>query len=142
VAAATKRYPRLTFYEGNAEQSLPVPERSFDVVFSRAISHLHRSDLTTPETSTLARNLMRYVKADGQLLVSYFTKRDGGGTEGHYYHPVSDLVRLFEQAGGDVWRVDVVSNFVQIGVRHRGYQPPLKIGERLARRLSRTSRQA
>jgi SAM-dependent methyltransferase len=118
VAQARKRYPRLTFHEGNAEEALPVPERSFDVVFSRAITHLHRSDLTEPATLKMASNLMSYVKDDGQLLVSFFTKRDGGGTGRHHYHPVSDLVRLFEHAG-DVWRVDVVDNFVQIGVRHR-----------------------
>jgi len=132
VARARERYPKLSFYEGNAEETLPVPERSFDVVFSRAITHLHYPDLTAPGTLQMARNLMRYVKDDGQLLVSYFTKRDGGGTERHYYHPVSDLVRLFEQAG-DVWRVDVVGDFVQMGVRHRGSPLQPEWGERLGK---------
>jgi SAM-dependent methyltransferase len=133
VASAKERYPKLTFHEGNAEETLPVPERSFDVVFSRAITHLHKPDLTAQGTLQLAHNLMRYVNEDGQLLVSYFTKRDGGGTERHHYHPVSDLVRLFETAG-DVWRVDVVGDFVQIGVRHRGSPPAREWSERLVRK--------
>lgn len=112
------RYPHLTFQQGNAEEPLPVPEQSFDVVFSRGITHLHHDDLFTPQTEVMAANLMKYVNEDGQLLVSYFTKRDGGGTERHHYHPVSDLVRLFEIAG-DVRRVEVVNDFVQISVRHR-----------------------
>jgi len=133
VACAKERYPKLTFHIGNAEETLPVPKRSFDVVFSRAITHLHKPDLTGPGTVQLARNLMQYVNNDGQLLVSYFTKRDGGRTERHHYHPVSDLVRLFEIAG-DVWRVDVVGDFVQIGVRHRGSPPLRPWSERVARR--------
>jgi hypothetical protein len=52
------------------------------------------------------------------MLVSYYTRRDGRGPPRHRYHPVSDLVRLLEQAG-DVWRMDVVRDFVQIGLRHR-----------------------
>jgi SAM-dependent methyltransferase len=132
VAQAKARYPKLTFHQGNAEEALPVPDRSFDVVFSRAISHLHPADLTPPRTLQMAANLMRYVKDDGQLLVSYYTKRDGGGTKRHHYHPVSDLVRLFEQVG-DVWRVDVVDDFVQLGVRHRGSPPPRPWSERLGR---------
>ena len=59
---------------------------------------------------------MRYVKPNGLLLVSYFTERRGGGTPNHAYHPVSDLVRLFELAG-DVRKVEVVGDFVQLGVR-------------------------
>ena len=132
VAKARERYPRLTFDHGDAEQALPVPERSFDVVFSRAISHLHRPDLTEPATLQMAANLMRYVKDDGQLLVSYSTKRDGGGSGRHHYHRASDLVRLFEQVG-NVWRLDVVGDFVQIGVRHHGSPPRLGWGERLGR---------
>lgn len=134
VAKAKERYPKLTFQEGNAEATLPVPERSFDVVFSRSITHLHYPDLTTPRTLQMARNLMRYVNDNGQLLVSYYTKRDGGGTERHHYHPVSDLVRLFEHAG-DVWRVDVAGDFVRIGVRNRGFPPPAHWSEHLGRQV-------
>jgi SAM-dependent methyltransferase len=132
VAEARRRYPRLTFDQGDAEQPLPVPGRSFDVVFSRAISHLHRPDLTAPATLRMAANLMRYVRDDGQLLVSYSTKRDGGGSGGHHYHPASDLVRLFEQVG-DVWKVEVVGDFVQIGVRHQGSPQRFGLVERLGR---------
>ena len=78
---------------------------------------------------------MRYVAEDGQLLVSYFTKRSGGGPAQHHYHPVSDLVRLYEHAG-DVWRVDVVGDFVQIGVRHHGAPPVYSWTERAARTAS------
>ena len=117
IETAQQTYPKLTFQKGNAEKPLPFPEGSFDVVFSRAITHLHHEDLFTPGSMAMAKNLMSYVNDDGQLLVSYYTKRDGGGTERHHYHPVSDLVRLFESAG-DVRRVDVMGNFVQLSVRH------------------------
>jgi SAM-dependent methyltransferase len=118
VEAAKKSYPGLRFYEGNAEEPLPVPEASFDIVFSRGISHLHHKDLFRDASKKMARNLMRYVKPKGILLVSYYSKRDKGSTERHYYHPVSDMVRLFEEAG-DVRQLDVVNNFVQIGVWRR-----------------------
>ncbi len=87
VDAATTRYPLLTFQVGDAEESLPVPENSFDVVFSRGITHLHHRDLFTARSEKMATNFMKYVKDDGLLLVSYFTKRDSGGTERHHYHP-------------------------------------------------------
>ncbi len=117
VAVARDRYPHLEFYVGNAEMAFPT-EAAFDVVFCRAISHLHREDLSAEATHRLTANLMRHVAPSGTLLVSYYTKRDGSGTPHHHYHPVSDLIRLFE-AVGDVWRIDVVDDFVQLGVRHR-----------------------
>lgn len=118
VEAAKSRYPDIEFAVGNAEQDLPFAERSFDVVFSRGITHLHRPELFTDESIRMARNLMRYVAPGGLLLVSYYTKRDGSLATRHAQHPVSDLVKLFE-AGGDVFRVEVVGDFVQIGVQHR-----------------------
>ena len=117
VEIARKSFPNLHFAVGNAEEALPFEEGSFDVVFSRGISHLHRPDLFTEPSMVMARNLMKYVKPNGLMLVSYFTKRRGGGTPSHAYHPVSDLVRLFELAG-DVRKVEVVGDFVQLGVRH------------------------
>lgn len=117
VAVARDRYPHLEFSVGNAEMAFPT-EAPFDVVFCRAISHLHHQDLSRVATQKLTANLMRHVAPSGTLLVSYFTRRDGSGTPRHHYHPVSDLVCLFE-AVGDVWRVDVVDDFVQLGVRHR-----------------------
>jgi SAM-dependent methyltransferase len=117
VAVARDRYPHLEFYVGNAEMAFPT-EAPFDVVFCRAISHLHREDLSAVATQRLTANLMRHVAPSGTLLVSYYTKRDGSGTSHHHYHPVSDLVRLFE-AVGDVWRVDVVDDYVQLAVCHR-----------------------
>jgi len=118
IEMAQSRYTDLTFHQADAEGNLPFEERSFDVVFVRAITHLHHKNLMADNTKRLVANLMRYVAPSGQMLQSYYTKRDGGGTEYHHYHPVSDLVRLFEHAG-EVWRVDVVGDFVQVGVRHR-----------------------
>ena len=117
VSPSPRRNPHLEFYVSNAEMAFPT-EAPFDVVFCRAISHLHREDLSAEATHRLTANLMGHVAPSGTLLVSYYTKRDGSGTPHHHYHPVSDLVRLFE-AVGDVWRVDVVDDFVQLGVRHR-----------------------
>ncbi len=118
VEAARTSYPDLQFDVGNAEEPLPVGDAKFDVVFSRAITHLHRETLDRPGTYAMVANLMSYVAPKGQLLVSYYSKRDGGSTAHHHYHPVSDLVALYERVG-DVWHVDVVNNFVQLSVRHR-----------------------
>lgn len=119
VEAARRKYAGLEFSVGDAEQDLPFAKRSFDVVFSRGITHLHRPDLFTDASFRMARNLMRYVRPGGLLLVSYYTKRDGSQPARHAQHPVSDLVRLLESAG-DVFKVDVVDDFVQIGVRPLG----------------------
>jgi SAM-dependent methyltransferase len=118
VDVARSKYAGVDFAVGNAEEDLPFPDRSFDVAFSRGITHLHRSDLFRDASVRMARNLMRYVRPGGLLLVSYYTKRDGSEAAHHAQHPFSDLVRLFE-AVGDVFRVEVVDDYVQIGVQHR-----------------------
>lgn len=118
IEAAKRNHPRIPFAVGDAEQELPFAEASFDVVFSRGITHLHRADLFTDASFQMARNLMRYVRPGGLLLVSYYTKRDGSQVSRHAQHPVSDLVRLFE-AAGDVFKVEVVDHYVQIGVQRR-----------------------
>ena len=134
VAVARERYPHLEFYQGNAEMDFPT-EAPFDVVFCRAIyAHLHHEDLSRVATQRLTANLMRHVAPSGTLLVSYFTKRDGRGSARHHYHPVSDLVRLFE-AVGDVWRVDVVDDFVQLGVRHRAARRRSSLRSAVARSM-------
>jgi SAM-dependent methyltransferase len=117
VEVARNRYPGIEFLVGDAEAELPVEEHGFDVVFSRGISHLHHVDLVTDSSLRMARNLMRYVRPGGLLLVSYNTRRDGSRAPRHAHHPVSDLVRLFESAG-DVCKVEVVGSYVQIGVQH------------------------
>jgi hypothetical protein len=62
---------------------------------------------------------MALLVPDGVLLASYHTTRDGGVVHGRTLHPVSALVRLLEH-GGAPYRVEVVGNYVQIGVEHRG----------------------
>ena len=62
---------------------------------------------------------MALLAPGGVLLASYHTTRDGGTIHGRTYHPVSALVRLLEH-GGDPFRVELVGNYVQIGVSHRG----------------------
>jgi hypothetical protein len=88
-------------------------------VFSRGITHLHQANLFTERSDRMVRNLMRYVRPGGLLLVSYFTLRDGTmAPSGHHAnHRLSDLVKLFEPAG-DVFHVATFENFVQIGVQH------------------------
>ena len=138
IDTAWQRYPGIAFAVGDAEQDLPFAKRSFDVVFSRGITHLHRPKLFKDSSLRMARNLMDYVRPGGLLLVSYYTKRDGSQPDRHAQHPVSDLVELFETAG-DVFKVEVIDNFVQIGVQHRDAPRTLDVsaGDGLARRLRR-----
>ena len=119
IEAARRRYPGIDFRVGDAEAPLPYAPGEFDVVFSRGISHLHREDLWRERTLRMAHNLMDLVSPAGLLLVSYHTRRDRSGSKTHAFHPVSNLVKLFETVG-DPYRVEVVDDFVQIGVQHRG----------------------
>jgi SAM-dependent methyltransferase len=119
VEVARRRYPGIDFRVGNAEGPLPYEPGEFDVVFSRGISHLHREDLGTESTGRMAHTLMSLVSPKGLLLVSLHTRRDHSGSEVHVFHPVSALVELFESVG-DPYRVEVVDDYVQIGVQHRG----------------------
>jgi SAM-dependent methyltransferase len=151
VEVARNRYPGIEFLVGDAEEELAVEEQGFDVVFSRGISHLHHVDLVTDASLRMAWNLMRYVRPGGLLLVSYNTRRDGSHAPRHAHHPVSDLVRLFESAG-DVFKVDVVGTYVQIGVQHRDAPrkrtrrppptPPLLVLRRVRRGVGRRLRAA
>lgn len=119
ISEAKRRYPGIHFDVADAEKPVVFAhELLFDVVFSRAITHVHHPKLFRPETITVVKNLMQKVTPDGFLLFSYYTHRDGQGPERHAYHPVSDLVGLFETAG-DVRKVDVVGDFVQIATYHR-----------------------
>jgi 2-polyprenyl-3-methyl-5-hydroxy-6-metoxy-1,4-benzoquinol methylase len=119
VETGRERYPGIEFFVGDAEQELPCEKGSFDIVFSRGISHLHRTDLFTDASKGMVKNLMSYVKPGGLLLFSYTTKRNqqGDGDEARVHHRVSDLVRLFEEAG-DPFRFEVVGNMCQVGVQH------------------------
>jgi SAM-dependent methyltransferase len=119
IEAARRRYPGIDFRVGDAEGRLPYAAGEFDVVFSRGITHLHRENLWRERTLRMARNLMDLVAPTGLLLVSYHTRRDRSGSNTHAFHPVSDLVKLFEGVG-DPYRVEVVDDYVQIGVQHRG----------------------
>jgi SAM-dependent methyltransferase len=119
IEAARRRYPGIDFRVGDAEGPLPYASGEFDVVFSRGISHLHRENLWREATVRMARNLMELVSPTGLLLVSYHTRRDRSGSKAHAFHPVSDLVKLFETVG-DPYRIEVVDDFVQIGVQHGG----------------------
>ena len=139
IDEACRRYPGIEFAVGDAEQDLPFATRSFDVVFSRGITHLHRPELFKSSSFRMARNLMGYVRPGGLLLVSYYTKRDGSQPDRHAQHPVSELVKLFE-AAGDVFKIEVVDNFVQIGVEHRDAPRALAApsSDGLARRVGRS----
>ena len=138
IDTARQGYPGIEFAVGDAEQDVPFAKRSFDVVFSRGITHLHRPELFKDSSFRMAGNLMGYVRPGGLLLVSYYTKRDGSQPDRHAQHPVSDLVELFESAG-DVFKVEVVGNFVQIGVQHKDAPRALArpSSDGLARRVGR-----
>jgi 2-polyprenyl-3-methyl-5-hydroxy-6-metoxy-1,4-benzoquinol methylase len=150
IEIARARYQGICFDVANAEQDLPVPTEGFDVVFSRAISHLHRADVLTDSSTRMIRNLMRYVAPRGLLLVSYHTTRDGSVVGVKHNHPVSSLVALCEMAG-DVVHVEVVDDYVQIGVERRdagrarrrplrAYLTPSVVLAGLRRRVERLSR--
>jgi SAM-dependent methyltransferase len=119
IEVARRRYPGIDFRVGDAKGPLPYEPGEFDVVFSRGISHLHREDLSRKPTMRVARTLMSLVSPGGLLLISIHTRRDGSGSKVHAFHAVSDLVEVFEPVG-DPYRVEVVDDFVQIGVQHRG----------------------
>ncbi len=122
IEAARSRYPGIPFLVADADQALPFEPGSFDVIFCRAISHFGEPDLEAPRVTSLIPRLMALLAPGGVLLASYHTARDGGTVHGRTYHPVSALVRLLEH-GGDPWRVELVGNYVQIGVGHRGAAP-------------------
>jgi SAM-dependent methyltransferase len=119
IEMARRTYPAVPFAVGNAEERLPLGESSFDIVFSRGITHLHQANLFTDRSDRMVHNLMSYVRPGGLLLISYYTNRDGsmGPSGRHGNHRLSDLVRLLEPVG-DVFKVTIVDNFVQLGVQH------------------------
>lgn len=119
IAAATSKYPASTFLVADADGPLPFDAGAFDVIFCRAISHFGEPDLEAPRVTSLIPRLMTLVAPGGVLLASYHTLRDGSAVHGRTYHPVSALVRLLEH-GGDPYRVELVGNYVQIGVRQPG----------------------
>lgn len=119
IEAARSRYPGIPFLVANADEPLLFEPGSFDVVFCRAISHFGEPDLEAPRVTSLIPRLMTLLAPDGVLLASYHTTRDGGTVHGRTYHPISALVRLLEH-DGDPYRVELVGNYVQIGVGHRG----------------------
>lgn len=119
IDAARSKYPGSRFLVADADEPLPFEAASFDVIFCRAISHFGEPDLEAPRVKSLIPRLMALLTPGGVLLASYHTTRDGGVVHGRTLHPVSALVRLLEH-GGDPFRVEVVGNYVQIGVEHRG----------------------
>lgn len=118
IEAARSRYPGIPFLVADADTVLPFEPGSFDVVFCRAISHFGEPDLEAPRVTALIPRLMALLAPGGVLLASYHTTRDGGTVHGRTYHPVSALVRLLEH-GGDPYRVELVGNYVQIGIGDR-----------------------
>jgi len=156
IEAARSKYPGSSFLVADADQPLPFEAGSFDVIFCRAISHLSAQDLETPRAISLIGRLTALLAPGGILLASYNSTRDGRIVNGRTHHPVSTLVRLLEH-GGIPYRVEVVGNYVQIGVSRAGAptrrssaQPgrgpgrllrlPLRATRRLAGVLSRNRR--
>lgn len=115
IEVARTAYPRPTFLVGDAED-LPFADDSFDIVFTRAISHLSRPDLFTDASRRLMASMRRVLRPGGLILISFYSRRDGGGTPEHAWHRVSDLVRLIEGVA-DPFHIDVTGNYVQIGAQ-------------------------
>lgn len=119
IETARAKYSGIPFVVADADVALPFEPGSFDVIFCRAISHFGEPDLEAPRVTSLILRLMALLAPGGVLLASYHTTRDGGTVHGRTYHPISALVRLLER-GGDPYRVELVGNYVQIGVGRRG----------------------
>ena len=93
--------------------------------------------------------LRRVLRPAGLILVSFYSRRDGGGTPDHAWHRVSELVRLIEPVA-DPFHIDVVGHYVQIGAqrwdsprtRRRRTRPPTGQARRtsLAGRVGRRAR--
>jgi SAM-dependent methyltransferase len=115
IELARRAHPGVEFVVGNAEDP-PFANESFEIVFCRAISHLSRRELATPASARLLAEMTRLVRPGGLLLISYYTRRDGGGTPEHAWHRVSDLLELVEPAA-DPFHIDVVGHYVQIGAQ-------------------------
>ncbi len=115
IEVARTAYPTPTFLVGDAED-LPFADDTFDIVFTRAISHLSRPDLFTDASRRLMASMRRVVRPGGLILISFYSRRDGGGTAEHAWHRVSDLVRLMEGVA-DPYHVDVTGNYVQIAAQ-------------------------
>ena len=115
IEQAQRDHPSAAFVVGDAED-LPFADESFDVVFCRAITHLARLDLTVEPTRRLMTSMRRVLRPGGMILISFYTKRDGGGTPDHVWHPISELLRLVETVA-DPFHVDVVGHYVQIGAQ-------------------------
>lgn len=122
IEAARSRYPGIRFEVADADAPLAFDPAFFDVVFCRAISHFGEPDLENPRVTSLIDRLMALLTPGGVLLASYHTTRDRSVTHGRTHYPVSALVRLLEH-GGDPYRVELVGNYVQIGVGQRGAPP-------------------
>ena len=130
IEAARSRYPGIEFCVADADEALPFDPGSFDVVFCRAISHFGEPNLEAPRVMALVPRLMALLAPGGVLLASYHTTRDGSVVHGRTHHPISSLVRLLEH-GGDPYRVELVGNYVQVGVVPHG--SPARLGHQPAR---------
>ncbi len=121
IEAGRRKYPELDLELCRAEDDLPYLQYSFDVVFVRAISHFYARDLG-PARAVLA-NLHRYAAEDGMLLISAYTRGDGGqypatfGDVIHTHHPKSAFELLVSEAGWTPWRTLTYGNYLQIGAR-------------------------
>jgi hypothetical protein len=86
----------------NLEQINPDWTGRYDWVMSRAISHLHRKEIDTPESAAVFRNLLSYCKPEtGRLCVVYWTNQsDRDSTSGcHWNHPLKRISELLSQFG-------------------------------------------
>src|SRR5207245_10877372 len=96
IEVARERYLGIEFLVADAEKPLPLDGKRFDIVFCRALSHLCRRELLTKATFRVMENLVENLAPEGVFLISYFSRRDGMGTDTSPYHRVSDLVRVIE----------------------------------------------
>ena len=139
VAAAARRYPHIAFSAGDAE-SLPYPDRSFDIVTLFGVLHHF------PRREDALKEPRRLLK-DGGVLFTYdpninnpffwvrYSERSplrstGNITKNEILFAKRELGQVLANAGFRVRELKSIAG-VTLDVRHRKYQGGVKVGVRI-----------
>jgi SAM-dependent methyltransferase len=118
IEVAREHHPECEFEAASAEDPIFGGDRTFDVVFCRALSHLCAPDLLNPATLRTMEVMAAATAEKGIVLMSYYSRRNRENQHPCADHLTSDLCRLVE-VYLDPWRIDWVGNYVQIGAKRR-----------------------
>ncbi len=95
IAWARSHYPRWTYHQADADESLPFPRRSFDVVYARGFSNYHY-DLSGEKAMGSTQQLIDYVKPGGVFIMVIATDLSGRREPDRIWHnTLSDYERHF-----------------------------------------------